>query len=161
MITKTLIDRFTAKYEVDAKTGCWNWKGSIAGKGYGAIRAPKTRLAIYAHRLSYMYYKGEIPDGMQVCHKCDNPGCVNPDHLFIGSSSDNHLDMKSKDRHLYGERNKQHKLTEAEAESVFDMSDSGMSTYQIAAKLEICQMTAWRILNGHRWQHIYQRRHGK
>ena len=161
MITKQLVDRFNAKYAVDKATGCWNWIASTAGKGYGQIKIPKTRKQIYAHRLSYLYHKGEIPDGMQVCHECDNPRCVNPEHLFLGTSEDNHQDMKSKDRHTKGERNNQHKLTEADVEKAFDLDDAGMSSYKIAAELGIGQMTAWRIINGHRWEHIYKKRRGK
>jgi hypothetical protein len=160
VITKTLIDRFNAKYQVDTATGCWLWIASTAGAGYGQIKLPGQRKQIYAHRLSYLYHKGEIPDGQEVCHSCDTPRCVNPDHLFLGTSGDNHMDMKAKDRHTRGERNNQHKLTEREVEQMFDMAQAGLSTHRIAKAFGIGQMSAWRILNGKRWEHVYLRRRG-
>lgn len=75
---------------------CWLWDASVDRKGYGKINhngKPKS-----AHRLSYEIAYGPIPEGMFVCHKCDNPPCVRPDHLFIGTNKDNMADMKSKGR---------------------------------------------------------------
>lgn len=161
MITKALIERFEAKYLIDAATGCWLWTASTAGKGYGQIKIPGTRRQIYAHQLSYLYHKGEIPDGMMVCHSCDTPRCVNPEHLFLGSSKDNLQDMKTKDRHLRGERNTEAKLTEADVLQMYKLHAAGWSTYRLAAKFGIGQMTAWRIVNGQRWVHLYERRRRK
>lgn len=79
------------------ETGCWIWLGAWDSCGYGKI-ASSGRNSIGTHRLFYAYYKGPIPDGLQVCHKCDTPSCCNPDHLFIGSVSDNAVDREVKGR---------------------------------------------------------------
>lgn len=79
-------------YSID---GCWYWTGSLKRHGYGQFIGPAGSIA---HRNSYFFYKGPIPNGMHVCHHCDNTQCVNPDHLFIGSRSDNMRDAIGKGR---------------------------------------------------------------
>lgn len=75
--------------------GCWNWLGGKDGKGYGVCYVP---YRTYAHRLSYELSTGKSPKGMSVCHRCDNPNCINPDHLWLGSHAENMADMKAKGR---------------------------------------------------------------
>lgn len=77
---------------------CWLWAGAKSGtEGYGMLRVCKHPLS--AHRLSWEIHNGPIPDGMVICHKCDTPDCVNPDHLFTGTQSDNIQDSVAKGRH--------------------------------------------------------------
>jgi len=81
---------------VKRTNGCWEWTASIAWNGYGRFKyAGKMALA---HRVSYILKYGPVPDGMMVCHTCDNRKCVNPDHLFLGSHQDNMDDMVTKGR---------------------------------------------------------------
>jgi hypothetical protein len=92
--------RFSASYRI-AENGCWIWtKGYAGGRAgrYGMLRLPDGS-AITGHRLSYQIHKGAIPPGTFVCHTCDNPGCVNPDHLWLGTNSDNQKDAVAKGRH--------------------------------------------------------------
>jgi len=86
-------ERFWAK--VEKTDHCWNWKGSKVAKRYGGF---KLDIYMLAHRVSWIWANGPIPDGLYVCHKCDNGFCVRPDHLFLGSQQDNMNDMKSKGR---------------------------------------------------------------
>lgn len=106
---KSLQQRFDEKYFIEPNTGCWIWTGSL-DKGYGKIVVGKTAAGnprpIPASRLSYELHKGS-PAGRVVCHKCDTPACVNPDHLFLGSYKDNSRDMVKKGRCKAGWQNKE------------------------------------------------------
>jgi hypothetical protein len=105
------IDRFLQKLD---KTGnqefpeCWIWTGAKTSKNYGSFKYYEDKPAIGAHVSSYLFYVGEIADGMYVCHRCDNPLCVNPDHLFLGSNSDNMKDMVKKNRSGWSNRERTH-----------------------------------------------------
>jgi hypothetical protein len=88
-------DRFEAKYIPIPEAGCWIWTGA-AGR-YGAVTI--NRKHIDAHRLSWLLYRGPIPDGLRVLHRCDVCLCVNPSHLFLGTAKDNSQDMVMKGRH--------------------------------------------------------------
>lgn len=89
--------RFSNKYEINEVTDCWEWTASTNNIGYGMFRW-ETGIMRTAHRVSYELFKGMIPKGKIVCHTCDNPKCVNPDHLWIGTNKDNYEDMKRKGR---------------------------------------------------------------
>lgn len=89
------IARFNAKYVVD-DDGCWIWTASTQGDGYGSFS--ENRKTWMAHRWSYAHFLGPIPDGLQICHRCDVPSCVNPMHLFLGTQADNIADMWRKGR---------------------------------------------------------------
>lgn len=90
------IERIEKNIEIITESGCWIWKGSIDKKGYGCMNAFGKKQ--FVHRVSYSYYIGEIPKGMLVCHSCDIPTCVNPNHLFIGDYAANNRDCRNKGR---------------------------------------------------------------
>lgn len=159
MHDQELVKRFWAKVEVAGANDCWHWKASTAGKGYGQIKVPGTRRQMYAHRLSYEIHCGPVPDGMLVMHSCDNPPCVNPNHLSVGTYGENLQDMAAKYRHLYGERNAQAKLTELQVEMVFTIFDGGLGRDEIAKCVGASKTHIDRILRGERWRHVYLRRH--
>jgi len=92
-----VLARFHANYQPVTETGCWVWTGDYARKGYGRMRIGANR-AVRAHRLSYEIHAGPIGDGLCVCHKCDTPSCVNPDHLFLDTNAGNTADRVRKGR---------------------------------------------------------------
>lgn len=93
------LDRFWAKVNTQSDNGCWEWKEGVDEWGYGYFYVNSSP-SVRAHRFAYEIMTGErIPAGMIACHKCDNPKCVNPSHIFIGTDRDNSLDMVAKGRH--------------------------------------------------------------
>jgi hypothetical protein len=144
-----LSDRFFSRFK-KSDSGCWEWTAHRDKDGYGFMPASGT--SIRAHRFSYEYHYGEIPNGLVVCHKCDNPGCVNPDHLFVGTIKDNCRDMLSKERDaMIGSRNNKAILSEQQA---LEIKYSKEKTSVIAKKYSVSTSTVKRIRSGKSWSHL-------
>lgn len=112
----TLLDRFWSKVSISRQ--CWLWTAYKDAEGYGHIRH-NDRMR-FSHHIAWLLWRGPIPDGMKVCHSCDNPSCVNPEHLFLGTQQDNMIDCTKKGRHgdVSGERNGRARLTYEQVEQI-------------------------------------------
>lgn len=153
------IDRFLDKVSITGDGSCWFWMASTTF-GYGKF---KTTRLMQAHRASYEFFRGRIPNGLLVLHRCDNPGCVNPAHLFLGTHADNVADKMAKGRQakgevlakhrrlLRGERNNNAKLTN---EQVLSIRSSRASLRDLAAQYDVAESAISRIRNGKRWGHL-------
>lgn len=135
----------------DIQTGCWIWKGS-SRNGYGQFRG-KGSIMEQAHRVSYKLYKGPIPPGFLVLHKCDNPPCVNPAHLFLGTQKHNMEDMIKKGRKITarGSQCSYAKLTEGQVKAI---RKDGRPYPAIAKQYGITVTTVSSITNGYNWKHV-------
>ena len=145
-----LRQRVWSRVPAKGSNDCWEWSGYRNEHGYGAL---KGRLA---HRLVWQLERGPIPDGMNVCHRCDNPPCCNPAHLFLGTQSDNVHDMVSKGRrrggNVAGERNGASKLTDADVASIRERYVPRKVTLrQLATEYGVSDSAISMIVNGRRW----------
>jgi len=112
-----LAERFW--FHVNKTDSCWMWTGAKDRQGYGTIIIHGRRSKrIRAHRLSWIMAHGDIDPSVIVCHHCDTPSCVNPNHLFVGSKGDNNKDKVSKGRHAFGERHGMASLTKEQVEEI-------------------------------------------
>jgi hypothetical protein len=150
----TLETRLMAKVVKGAsEDACWAWTGARYAFGYGTIGTSKGNDG--AHRVSYRLFVGPIPDGMCVLHRCDNPECANPKHLFTGSKKDNAVDRNAKGRgknprHV-GVKNPNAKLVPSQ---VLAIRESSLSAAEASEKYGVSQAQALRIKRGERWRHI-------
>lgn len=143
-------ERFWRK--VDKTDSCWNWTGAKFLTGYGMVRLDGKNFG--AHRLSYVMKHGSIPSGLIICHKCDNPSCVNPDHLFAGTYKDNAQDMIAKGRKSdsAGEANGQAILTAIQAEEIRNRYAKGdMPQCELARKYNVSPALIGLITKGRIW----------
>lgn len=149
---KPLVERFWEK--VRKTDGCWLWTGSVVPKGYGQISL--NNIPIPAHRLSYRIHFGEIPAGLCVCHRCDNPPCVNPAHLWLGTRIENNLDCERKGRRRFavGEACPQCKLKERHVREIRKKFSEGASKNELASQYGVVSMTIHAIIKGDIWRHV-------
>lgn len=144
-------DRFLS--HVTKTDYCWEWNVP-SGEGYGFFYVSNKK--VKAHRFSYQLYKEQIPEGMLVCHKCDNPRCVNPDHLFLGTGSDNQQDCVKKGRanRNKGEDAYNSKLTESDIRVIRWMRDLGWTLESIGKSFGIKFQYVSKICRRQVWKHI-------
>lgn len=130
------------------KQGCMEWQGAIGSAGYGNIWHQGRVMG--AHRVIYLLIYAD-PGAMLVCHRCDNPRCCNPDHLWLGTNADNQADKSRKRRGTHGERNTRAKLTEAAAREILT---SPAGNVALARKFGVDASTVSRIKHRKTWRYI-------
>lgn len=142
------------RFSINEK-GCWIWSGAKNQEGYGSISV--NGKSVRAHRAFYNKFVGPIPDGMQVCHRCDVSGCVNPSHLFVGTNKDNadDRDMKGRNRPVYGERHSKSKLTERQVEEIKHLFFVDRVSYKrLGARFGVDWSSIRDIIKGKNWKHM-------
>ncbi len=137
--------RFWRHVDKSGPGGCWVWTGALQHNGYGHFHEMR------AHRFSWVLANGEIPEGLFVCHRCDNPPCVNPDHLFLGTHNDNMADMSAKDRRARGEWSPNARLSDDAVRSIL----ASTNTLDALAKEHgVTKTTIARVRKRRAWKHL-------
>lgn len=138
---------------VDKTSDCWIWTGAITRAGYGWVRAWGT--SRLAHRVAWELTNGSIPAGIFICHKCDNRICVNPNHHFLGTDSDNMHDCSVKGRTSWGEKSAHAKLKSQQVMEIRKLYKLGCHSYQsIAEEFGIGMVTVANIITGVTWNKL-------
>jgi hypothetical protein len=154
-----LKERLSRLSKKNAKTGCIEWI-SATRNGYGRLmigsRTDGTRKSVSAHKLAYELYRGEVPSGFEVCHNCDNPPCINPDHLFLGTRQDNIDDRENKGRNkipkYIHDRQPNIKLTWAKVREIRSIGETALfSCREIGERYGVATKTINDVLNCRTW----------
>jgi hypothetical protein len=150
--------RFDALVRVEL--GCWEWTGARSWSGYGrfAVRSHSTWRVVQAHRFAYERRYGPIPAGLEVCHTCDNPPCVNPAHLFVASHAENMADMWAKGRgrppRNLGVRNGNAALTPNDVREIRALAAAGETHRSLATAFAITHEHIGRIVRREYWRSV-------
>jgi ribosomal protein L37AE/L43A len=154
VVTPELIGRFWSKVDVRGRDECWEWKASLTASGYGqfSLRFKGKSVPVPAHRVARRFT--EDVSGKWVLHSCDNPPCVNPQHLRVGTSSDNNSDMVKRDRHVYGSRNPVAKVSEEQVSEIKARIRAGEQFTVIAEDYPISAAGIGHIAAGRSWRHV-------
>jgi hypothetical protein len=142
-------ERFHWSYICDIETGCWIWIRCTTEGGYGRFNVDGRRTA--AHRFSWRRYRGELPPAMCILHRCDNPACVNPEHLRMGTQEENLIDMVQKERHARGERHWRALLTGDQARLI---KAAGGTLREVARQYGVSRSAIMDIRRGATWRHL-------
>lgn len=153
MLVKLAV-KFWNKTERRGDDECWPWHGEQNNMGYGRIAfgAKKNRKRIFAHHAALLIHGFEVKG--VVMHTCDNPNCVNPRHLRLGTQADNLADMRTKKRHNFGERNGMAKLTNEQVVTIKKLIDEGVSAKEIASLYSLSSHSIRDIKTGRRWGEV-------
>lgn len=158
---RSIKERFEEKYIPEPNTGCWLWTAAQDSDGYGRMitgsRTDQTRVSRTAHTLSFELYRHEIPSGLQILHKCDVRSCVNPDHMELGTWTENMKDKIKKGRQAMGGKTGSAKLTEEQVLEIKSLRKHGWGLKKIADRFEITLGHVFLISKNRTWKHLNRR----
>lgn len=155
MSIKSIKERFLSHVNIpENSNNCWEWNGAKFQSGYGKFTIKHKQYR--AHRVSYALFVDMISDNLLVCHSCDNKLCVNPNHLWLGTTQDNTRDKVKKNRQTHvgapkGEKHGQHKLTKTDVYQIRELIEQGHTNIEIAKIFEVSNSTISDIKLGKRW----------
>lgn len=163
MARRTVAERFWSKVDRRASTDCWPWTRSLTTSGYGQFRVRTGESPQKASRVAWALTFGPISNGLLVCHRCDNPPCCNPAHLFLGTAADNLADMVAKGRQKFGgpapgdasvlvERVRT--LTDDQLIEARQCRARGESYRSIGRRFDVHHTTILRLCNGTHWERL-------
>jgi hypothetical protein len=156
-------ERFWDKVRVGSADKCWEWQGARYPNGYGFLFAGslygRNVRYVKAHRLSWEIANGEVPEGFCVLHHCDNPPCVNPAHLYVGTRADNARDrgVRNRGKEQRGGQNDNAKLAETDVRAIIAALKLGETQMSISTRFGIKQPQVSRIKNRQSWAHLWDR----
>lgn len=133
--------------------GCWEWTGAKSRKGYGNILGPRRKI-ISTHRAAWEVWNGPIPSGAWILHRCDNPSCCRPDHLFLGDAMINNVDMRVKGRDTRGSAHPKSKLTESDVIAIRQAVANGAEQQGLAKQYGVSKGVLGRIVHRQDWRHV-------
>lgn len=143
---------FMMSFTIKGKKNCWEWVNANVKNGYGIVEYDKKKMS--AHRLSFLFHKGEIPEHQDVCHSCDNRRCVNPEHLFLGSRAVNMQDSLKKGRFPVGENSVQSKITEKDVKEIRKMREKKIKYKEISCIYGITEQSICDLVKRRTWKHV-------
>lgn len=151
-LTASDIERFVEKVGPVLLSGCREWTGSCDSKGYGRFNVDN--IPVPAHRVAWVIARGPIPDGLCVCHRCDNPPCVAEGCLFLGTQADNLADMRAKAREARGERNGAAKMTAQQVLEIRRRYAQGESQASLRREFGLTPNPMHAIVHRRTWRHV-------
>lgn len=153
LLSATFAAKFLAKVAVSSEEPCWPFTGWLNRRGYGQFSVDGRQQ--FAHRIAWALAHGSnVPEGMRVLHRCDNPPCCNPSHLFLGTPLDNMRDMASKGREPSGSRQPKAKLTDLKVTEIRARWQRGETQVHLANAFSVTPHLVWRIVHGRSWKHV-------
>ena len=155
----TPAELFWSRVNKDASNGCWEWVGHRQTHGHGVVtrslrNGRRERIQTLAHRYAWELEASKIPEGMFLLHKCGNPPCVNPDHLYVGGYKENGRDMVEHGRSTRGERSRTAKLTEVQVMRIRHAHAKGVGDKELASKYGVKPHAIYQIWRGANWKHL-------